>query len=240
MKKLGVISASLILVSTFALVPLVHGDPGITATPDQVDFGEVELGSATSAIITIENEWWGDLNLNQIYFQTGSSADFSITLAPPLGTVVPSGASEVVEVSFAPSALGLASAVLVIGWSDGEAGTSYIDFSGTGVGASETPTIEDILSFFDAGVEGSTIQGTGPSDNAKKNHLKVFKLKLLMVKVFLDTGATREACTLLWHAYERSDGQLLPKDFIEGGPNGDDVPELNTMIHQLIIELGCE
>ena len=105
-----------------------------------------------------------------------------------------------------------------------------------GIGVSNGVTIESTLAFFYAGVDAGTIEGAGYRDAARDSHLKVFEWRLLLVAYFLDKGTDRVACILLWNAYERSDGQHRPKDFIVGH----DLPELNAMILELITNLGCE
>jgi hypothetical protein len=213
-------------------------DPVIKVDPTIYDFLEVEVGTSVMTTITISNEGGHNLVVDGIDFQAGSSADFTI---PPISLPVmvppPDGQPNYidVEVTFTPSSEGDHEAILEILSNDLSNSPVEVQLVGSGI-AGSLVTIESILAFFDAGVEAGTIQGLGPDTSAQTNHLEVFDLKLLMVKFFIDKGAYREACTLLWHAYERSDGQRPPPDFI----GGDDVLELNTMILQLIIDLGCE
>jgi hypothetical protein len=225
----------LVMVILMGLSALALADPGLDVDPPDYYFGEVEVGSFATVTITISNNWSDTLWISQVNLQAGSSPDFFITSAPVPGANLPPGYSVEVQVTYAPSALGYASATLRIDYTNGDSGTESVLLEGIGVEAGGAITIEDILAFFDAGVEGGTIQGTGPNENAKNSHLKVFEWQPLMVAFFLDNGADHEACTLLWHAYDRSDGQDRPKDFIKG----QDVDELNAMILQLIADLGC-
>jgi hypothetical protein len=137
-------------------------------------------------------------------------------------------------VDFSPDAEGLVTGTVKVVWTNGESGTSYVELSGTGIPGSGPLTIEDILAFFDAGVEAGTIVGKGPACS-RNAHLKIFKFKLLMVAFFIDKGWDKGACRLLWHAYERSDNQDCPKDWIRGQAVG----TLNDMILQLLSDMGC-
>lgn len=209
-------------------------NPGILVIPDSHDFGEVEIGETASTQILIFNQWSGNLALYSVSLLPPDGTGFSLVNAPPSGTIIPSGGSVSLGVEFSPEAEGLDAATVEIMWANGESGISYVVLSGTGITGGGPLTIEDILAFFDAGVEAGTIKGKD-CGNSGKAHLKVFKFKLLMAAFFIDKGWMKGACQLLWHAYERSDGQKGPKDWVMG----EDVPELNAMILQLMSDLGC-
>ena len=212
---------------------LAAANPGITVIPDQYDFGEVEVGASASTQIEIGNDWWGNLRIYE-FNQLGCDPGYTIVNPPLPGTVIPPSSAFIFGVEFGPKAEGPANCTIEIKWANGEEGVSFVELSGTGVPASGPLTIEDILAFFDAGVEAGTIQGKGPACS-RDAHLKVFKFKLLMVAFFIDKGWDKGACKLLWHAYERSDNQDCPKDWIRG----QDVDELNAMILQLLSDMGC-
>jgi hypothetical protein len=216
---------------------LAAANPGIAVIPDQYDFGEVEVGASASTTIEISNAWWGNLSIASVTIDQGGS-DFALVNVPPPGTIVSPGSSLFFGVEFNPKDEGPITGTIVVQWTNGEAGISYVELSGTGLPVSGPLTIEDILAFFDAGVEAGTIQGKGPACS-RNAHLKVFKFKLLMVAFFIDKGWDKGACQLLWHAYERSDGQDCPKDWIKNGPGSNDVDELNAMILQLLSDMGC-
>ena len=215
------------------LVAAAPAFAGITVIPDQYDFGEVEVGSTASTQIEISNAWWGNLTIDSVdILQAGS--DFTLVNPPPSGTVVLPGSSLFMGVEFSPAAEGLATATAEVQWTNGEEGTSYVELSGTGVAA--TPlTIEDVLAFFDAGVEAETIRGTGPTEQAKTSHERVFRLMLLLAASAIDDGKTGLACQMLEHSYLRSDGQGGPKDYVQG----QDCIVLNSMILQLRADMGC-
>lgn len=242
MKRLSLISLaiSILFLFTGLVTPApAPADPLISVLPPSHDFGEVELGTSSTVEIEIRNYNGHTLIVYDIDFQEGSNSDFFLDVLLTFPVTIYPLSSMLIPVVFMPSTDEFLSANLDITSNDVDNTPLTIPLQGRGI-AQQSVTIEDILAFFDAGVEAGTIQGTGPSNNARENHLKVFKLKLLMVNVFLDTGTTREACTLLWHAYDRSDDQDSPKDFIEGDEGSNDVFELNAMILALITGLGCE
>lgn len=236
MKKLGVISASLILVSTFVLVPLVHGDPGIEVDPIYFNFGDVELGSASTTIITITN--YDNVFfyiIDNVSFSDRSDPDFTIT-ANPTGNELGPGQSADVHIRYTPSDLGAATATLVIEWTDGGTGTEYVDLSGTGVGAHPPPpSIDDILSFFDDSSGDGTLVGSGPGASAE-GRMNAMRNMLEAAGEFLDGGYILEACNQLLDAYEHCDGLPKPPDFVEGSA----APTLAGMILHLMAGQGCE
>ena len=213
---------------------LAAASPGISIYPDQpYDFGEVEMGTSESVDVTISNAWWGDLRIEAVNL-VQCEAGFTLINPPEPDTWVIPGTSLTFGVEFSPETEGLASCTVEVKWTNGEIGVSTVELSGTGIAGSGPLTIEDILAFFDAGVEAGTIEGKGPACS-RDAHLKIFKFKLLMVAFFIDKGWDKGACKLLWHAYERSDDQDCPKDWIKGQAVG----TLNDMILQLLSDMGC-
>jgi hypothetical protein len=210
----------------------------LRVTPQSHDFGEVEVGETDSVTIKLENINGSAVIVHSIVFLSPSSGDFVADC--PTGEFVLEIAEYLeCQVVYAPSSEGSAQAVLQISSSDWLNPEQFIALDGTGIVTQPSPlTIEDILAFFDAGVEAGTIKGKGPACS-KDAHLKVFRFKLLMVAFFIDKDWMKGACQLLWHAYERSDGQDCPKDWIRNGPRSDDVDELNAMILQLLSDMGC-
>lgn len=79
---------------------------GLEVTPTEYDFGEVELGSSRSTIITITNAGYDILNINEVSFQTGSSPYFSIASAPAPGAELLPGEYAEIEVTYTPFDLG--------------------------------------------------------------------------------------------------------------------------------------
>lgn len=115
----------------FAFMP-VAADPGAEVDPVKHDFGDVKLGATSSAIITISNTGMDRFFISEIGFEAGSSPDFSIT-SSVLGEILDPGESLKVEVTYTPSSIGNASAVLRIFWVDREAGLEHVRLLGRGV-----------------------------------------------------------------------------------------------------------
>ena len=196
----------------------------------------MEVGQWNIQTVTLAVDNGVSVYVDSLDLQSGGNSDFEVISPSSLPFSVNPGDSTLLTLAFSPTSEGAFADILEI---YSNADNSPVKVVLVGVGAASAPqpiTIEDILQFFDEKVEEGAIAGTGRADAAKTNHLKVFKFKLLMVAFFLDKGLDPEACTLLWHAYERCDGQQPLKDFIEG----EDVIVLNTMILELIDDLGCE
>jgi hypothetical protein len=117
--------------------------------------------------------------------ETGSGPGFTYELLTGFNGEIPAMQSINILVTYSPSAPEYTAAVLGIEWPDGEHGSGQVQLDGTGIEAPRGPlTIEDIQGFFDAGVDAGTIEGTGPNDQAKESHLKVFEWNLIMVSFF--------------------------------------------------------
>jgi hypothetical protein len=228
------------LAAAFFLVciPLKAGanpDQIIAVEPLEVDFGVVDVGMTSSAEVAIKNINGHILYIENVYLDSDVGQNFTVDVDVP--TIVESGEEVIATVTFSPISDGEHRAMLVVLSSDDDAGRIEVPITGIGIEAS---TIEAILAFFDNAVETNQIQGTGPTCAAKRAHLKVFKYKLLMGAFFIAQRWDRGACTLLWHAYDRSDGQKPPKDWIEDVVEGSGaVLELNNKIFQLLSDMGC-
>ena len=228
----------LVLILAVLTTPALAG-PYIEVSPNSQNFGEVEVGTAATAIITVTNIGDHPLVIDDIGFQAGSSADFSITI-PTLPMVIGPVNGMIywmeVEVAFTPSAAGYSAAVLEIYSNDPMNPVVSVNLGGVGVGPQQQPvTIEDVLAFFDASVEAGRLTGTGKMPVTFEPHLNNFKRMLLLVGKHIDEGNVAAACNLLEWAYVRSDGQMMPPDFVQG----DAVVELSGMILQLRADLGC-
>ena len=83
MKKLSLAAIfAVFLIFVLGLSVPASAAPGITVSPEQYDFGEVEIGSSSSTQIEISNDWWGNLTIESITLLT-ASPDFSIISPPP-------------------------------------------------------------------------------------------------------------------------------------------------------------
>ncbi|MFC1943080.1 leucine-rich repeat domain-containing protein [Chloroflexota bacterium] len=132
--------------SIINLIPLLEArevtvsyTPPEFVSPVNYNFGSVELGSSSTAIVTISNLRDVDLVVTRIAFLTGSSSDYVITMEPtPPAVITPVGAADI-EVTFTPSVRGCHSAVLKITSSDPDEPYVRVTLSGTGVGTGTPP-----------------------------------------------------------------------------------------------------
>ena len=97
--------------STVALgvVLNVTGMPTVTVAPNPVAFGDVIVGASDSTAVTITNNGTSDLTVTAV---TSSNAAFTVDVTTPF-TIAP-GATDSLEVTFTPTAVGAATGTLSI------------------------------------------------------------------------------------------------------------------------------
>jgi PKD repeat protein len=212
----------------------------IKVSPTEYDFGDVELGSSSSTIITITNPLGGehedDVYIEDISLAEGSSGDFTIT-SNPAGSTVPPGGSVDVTITFTPSGVGYISATLEIASNDPVLPLIEVPLGGVGVFDEPEPEgqIAVILSFTEESVLAGTLTGAG-SENAADNHLEVLINMLDSAGDLIEDDETERACRQLTNALDKCDGLPQPPDFVAG----DAVPVLRAMIEVLISTLDCD
>jgi hypothetical protein len=218
----------------FTCSPCVYGEPDINVVPLSHDFGQVEVGSSESVVITIYNDGDSPITIESATFQTGSSEDYSITsfFFPPV--VFSSGGRFNIEITFAPSAGGPSQAVLEIVNSDPDEPLVEVVLTGRGPG-DPLEQIEEINDFVQASVDGGTLVGKGSGSSAR-NRLRTFVNKLQTVETLIEQELFPKACALLKSAYKHADGLDSPKDFVEGEARA----ELAAKIEELITALDCD
>lgn len=210
----------------------VWADPLIEVAPLAYDFGDVQVGSASTAIISISNFDGHDLEIYSVTLD--GSADFAITLAPdPI--VIPT-MSTVVEVTFTPSSIGDFSTVLDIESNDSDSAIVSVSLSGTGVADEPPPStsVADILEFFDASVADGSLAGSGPGKSADGRR-RALRNMVEAAGDLIEDGAIEDACRQLLDAYKRCDGLPRPPDFVIGPA----APTLAGMILDLMAWLDC-
>ncbi|MDP2895090.1 MAG: choice-of-anchor D domain-containing protein [bacterium] len=214
--------------------------PEIDASPFPCEFGDVEVGSSATAVVTISNIGFADLTVTSITVEARTGGDFSLVWAPELPVVLPpvaddpdKGQVEVV-IEFAPSAAGEATGGLVIASDDPFAPGIEVLLVGTGVEPEvETPpTIEEVIAFFDESVENGTLQGMARG-RAGRMQLAAMKNTLRVAQFFIKRGWDDWAWFVLMTAYVRCDGERRPPDFV----TGEACPELAEMIFALMDSL---
>jgi hypothetical protein len=95
--------------------------------------------------------------------------------------------------------------------------------------------IERILRFFDRAVDEGTLQGEGQGKSSQ-NRLNALRDMLEVAADLVEAGAYESACGQLMAAYQKTDGDPTPPDFVSGPA----APELAIMILELMDTLGCQ
>lgn len=93
----------------------------------------------------------------------------------------------------------------------------------------------DILTFIDEAVSEQTLWGTGPGKSAE-GRLGALRNMVETAENLIEAELFQEGCQQLRDAYRRTDGELVPSDFVSGPA----APELAGMIEDLMLDLGCE
>jgi len=193
-----------------------YADPNIVVSPSSNNFGKVEIGTTSTAVITISNMDGHTLIIYSILFQGGSSSDFSLSSAPILPIIISPGTSFIVDIEFSPTSEGFTSAILEINSNDPESPTVTVPLNGEGV-TQETPpvSIADILAFFDASIADGTLVGEGPGYSAT-GRLHALRNMIEAAGELIEDGLIEEAYQQLIDAYYRCDGLFPPPDFVSG------------------------
>jgi ELWxxDGT repeat protein len=213
------------------------GEPDIEVSPLAYSFGDVEVGSSSTLVITISNV--GTVNLTVNYFspQSGWDYAFSIASAPEVPFILAPLSTVDLAVTYTPSATGSISSVLEISSNDPDEPLVQVDLSGTGI-EEEIPPLEqisDILDFIDDSVASDTLAGDGPGNSAE-HRLNALINMIEAAGDLIQQGDIEAACQQLLDAYRKTDGQPRPPDFV----TGEAASELAEMIQELRISLGCE
>jgi|GEM_PF-3235078 len=211
--------------------------PDINVSPLVYDFGDVELETAGSILITILNYGNGDLSVQNLTFTPESSTDFTVTLSPELPSVIAPEGSIYVEVTFAPSTEDILYAVLEITSDDPDEPVVSVNLVGVGVIIEVPPSeqIEQILEFFDISVAGGTLVGVGPGNSAS-NRLKALRNMLKATSDLIVGEYFEDAYEQLVDVLKKCDGQVPPPDFVSGEAK----EELANKILELMEDLEVE
>jgi hypothetical protein len=212
----------------------------IEVSPAAYDFGDVELGSSSSTIITITNPLWGvyedPVTIEDISFAEGGSGDFAVTLNP-VGSILQPGDSNDVGITFTPSAEGYVTTTLQIESDDPVSPLIEVMLVGEGVLEEPDPEgqIATILSFIDASVEAGTLTGDGPGSSAE-NRLNAMQNMIEACGDLIEDELYEEACEQLTAVLKKCDGQPKPPDFVTGPA----ALVMKSMIEVLMATLECE
>jgi len=192
--------------------------------PSSHDFGDVEVGTSVSTLVTVMN-----LGGHEVVLEVALSGSADVVVASDVPvSIVPEGIVDI-EIMFSPSAEGYATANLLIN-------ETIVLLGGMGL-ASEPPpsvTVADILAFFDACVADGTLVGSGPGKSAGGRR-RALRSMIDAAGDLIDDGAIEDACRQLMDAYRRCDGLPRPPDFVSGPA----APTLAAMVLDITLWLGC-
>ena len=220
MKKSNCISVTVLgMISLFAL-SLVHAHD---VYPTSHNFGDVQVGTSVSTIITATNTDLFPMEITSIVLS--GSTYFSLVNPPSTPITLLPNEFVKIEVSFAPFTEGVASASLGIINGD----VTSVSLAGTGVSAQPPPAdIQDIINFFDASVANESLVGAG-SGNSADGRLNALRNMLIEASNLISAGNYEAACDQLGAALNRCN------DFVQGAAQDD----LAQMISDLMNDLGC-
>ena len=234
MKAISVRIELVLVVLVFSVTAAAYADR-LEVTPSDHDFGEVEVGASSTAIISLTNVNGSNVTVSRIEFQGGSSGDFSLVDPVPTPFDIAFGGTSELQVGFCPSSEGCVSATLEIHSSNGISATQEVALQGLGIAVQPPPvTIADILAFFDSSVADGTLIGKGPGRSAQRR-LKALRNMLAATADLIEDGLYEEACEQLWDALMKCDGEAVPPDFVAGSGAW----TLAGMILDLMAALGC-
>jgi hypothetical protein len=145
--------------------------PRISAAPAAVAFGQVALGTASSATLRLTNPGDATLNISGFSLSGANAGDFVLDAGVGAMSLAP-GASTVINVGFAPSGHGAREAALEIA-SDAFGATSLsVALSGSGVG-SRVAVSPAAVNFGDANVGAAPVSQSIEILNAGETNLVV-------------------------------------------------------------------
>lgn len=209
----------------------LQSEANIEVSPAEVDFGQVDIGTTQSGVVTVYNSGNANLTLQSLTVLQGDPAEFGFVPLQQLPVTIEPETSIDIEVLYTPELEGVAEAVLQIASDDSDQSVVEVALFGEGLLVSLTPAeqIDLILEYYQAALEDGSIEGIGWGRYAD-NNARFFGKTLVMVERLIDAGYDRHALTALKIAEQQCDGDRRPCDFIQG----DGVALLNEMINELI------
>ena len=106
------------------------GGPDIQVTPGNLSFGQVALGTSSKRRILVENIGYNDLEITSINADTQGTGAYAADRA---AFVVRPGQSQVVEITFSPTAAGDLASELLVSSNDSDEGEYRVPLMGQGV-----------------------------------------------------------------------------------------------------------
>lgn len=206
-------------------------EPDIEIIGTDPDFGQVDLGTAQTAFVTVYNQGNAALTLQSLSLQQGQNAQFDSSAIQLMPVTIEPNSMIDLEVSFSPVVEGPDTAVLSIVSDDPNDPVIDVVLSGEGVSAVLTveEQMDQIIDIFNTAIEEGTIEGVGNRKSAK-NKVRVFGKMLLVTQQLIDLGYGNRVVQVLKMIEKKCDGKKRPKDFVKGPA----AEELNTLINELI------
>jgi hypothetical protein len=210
--------------------------PDISVAPNSYVFGNVNLGSSATTLVTISNVGGLDLTVSGIGLENGSSSAITVTQAPALPVVIHPNGTLDIQLTYTPTGTAGDQAILDVMSNDPDQGLVKVGLSGLGVQAVTPPLqqIADILAFIDTSAANGGLVGSGPG-NSGPGRLNALKNMIKAAGDLIHNGFFGEACDQLLDAYHRTDGVPKPPDFVMGPAATD----LASRIQDLRTSLGC-
>jgi hypothetical protein len=199
-----------------------------------LDFKQVLVGSSSTELLYITNLDSENKVMVNLTFKEGT-CDFSVGSQ---GIHIEPGQTLSVEVTFAPSQVGECSDILLFFYSVGEWEQVVVQGKGVDTLTVEEHGVEDLLEFFDEGVEIGTLEGSGPGKSAEKR-LKALRNMLEAALRMTENGETDKACGQLKAVHKKIDSLNTPAgapDFVEG----EGVSDLAATTLEVMENLGCQ
>lgn len=220
---------------------LPNGPGDISVSPSSVNFGSVNVGSQSTAVVTATNTGAASLSVNSAWLGAANPA-FSIASVKKGGAAVTYPVSLApnetldIELGFAPTSSGPANGMLNVGSNDPDEGTVSVSLTGVGVavGSPFSQQIAELLTFFDQAVAAGTLQGAGPGSSAA-GRLRALRNMITAAGDMITGGNLGGACAQLTDVLSRMDGAPQPPDFVTGSAVGD----LRSRVQQVKSNLGC-
>jgi hypothetical protein len=236
MKKLYPLCFVFFLGLAILATPLTASAECIDVTPANWDYGDVEVGTGETQIITIHSCATSALTIYYIGILEDETGAYEITSSvPDVPFPLDGGATLEVEVTFTPPDLGAHEAFLHI-VHDAPGSETYINFYGTGVPDEPEPgeVMADLIEFFESSVDAGTLVGEGPGGSAS-GRLNAFRNMLNAANDLIVDENYAMACEQLLDAKNRVDGIHPPPDFVTGSAR----IVVEAMIVEAMAEIEC-
>jgi beta propeller repeat protein len=203
--------------------------PDIAVAPSQVQFGDVEVGKSTVALVAIQNT--GNAALNVTCALGPAPAGVSLT---PVTTQVEPGASYDVPLTFAPTVAGAVSGALKISTNVPGKEVVTVPITGNGVATQLPPSamIKDLLAFYDASVASGSLTSVS-SGKAGKLELAAMRAMIEAAGDLIAHNRYPLAKIALQAVHRFCDGNNRPADLVKGTARA----ELDTRVLAIIAKL---